>query len=74
MLALLEELFDDLIAAELRDVLRQQCPDLGADSRHLSSDSRRDCGQLGSDGGVPALHSEIIAVPRTPVQTDTTRT
>ena len=29
----------------------------------MSSNSRRDCGQLGSDGGVPALHAEIIAVP-----------
>ena len=39
---------------------------------HMSSDSRRDCGQLGIDGGVLALHSEIIAVPRAPVHTDNT--
>ena len=70
--ACVEELFDNVIAAELRDVVGQQRPDLGAKFRHLSSDSRRDCGQLGSDGGVPALHSEIIAVPRTPVHTDNT--
>src|SRR4029450_13898974 len=40
----------------------------------MSSDSRRDCGQLGSDGGVPALHSKIIALPGTPVHTEHTRT
>jgi hypothetical protein len=67
-----EELFDDLIAAELRDVLGQQCPDFGAKFRQMSSDRRRDCGQLGSDSGVPALHSKIIALPRTPVHTDQT--
>ena len=70
--ACVEELFDNVIAAKLRDVVGQQRPDLGAEFRHMSSDSRRDCGQLGSDGGVPALHSEIIAVPRAPVHTDNT--
>jgi hypothetical protein len=68
-----EELFDGLIAAELRDVPGQQCPDFGAKFRQMSSDSRRDCGQLGSDGGVPALHSKIIAVPPTRVHTDSTK-
>jgi hypothetical protein len=68
--ACVEELFDNVIAAELRDVVGQQRPDLGAEFRHTSSDSRRDCGQLGSDGGVSALHSEIIAAPRAPVHTD----
>jgi hypothetical protein len=33
---------------------------------------RDDCGQLGSDRGVPALHSGIIAVPRTRVHSDNT--
>jgi len=70
--ACVEELFDNVIAAKLRDVVGQQRPDLGAEFRHMSSDSRRDGGQLGSDGGVPALHSEIIAVPRAPVHTDNT--
>jgi hypothetical protein len=70
--ACLEEPFEDLIAAELRDVLGQQRPDLGAKFRHMSSDSRRDRRQLGSDGGVPALHSKIIAVPRTSVHTGKT--
>jgi hypothetical protein len=71
--ACVEELFDNVIAAELRDVVGQQRPDLGTKFRHLSSDSRRDCGQLGSDGGVPTLHSEIIAVPPTPVHTGNTQ-
>jgi hypothetical protein len=36
----------------------------------MSSDSCSDRGQLGNDGGVPALHSKIIAAPLTPVHTD----
>ena len=59
--ARIEELLDDLIAAELRDVGDQQLPDLVAKFRQMCSDSRRNCGDLLGDGVAPALHPAIIA-------------
>ena len=58
----IEQLLDDVVAAEFRDVAGQQQPDVVAEVEELPSRGRPHGGQLAFRGVAPAVHQVIVVM------------